>query len=220
MDVNVELLKAIANATAAGQVVYVTQDDAKPLMAKNLIIVDPNVIDPNDGSKRGARLSDEGAKYLAGGTEQEKASQFSVLSGGFERPKSKRVGGFGKGAPPKYPFDTMAIGDFFFVADSAVSSGDAVKTMASAVGSANQRYAEDVKDENGNIKTKTVTRAKRGEDRKAIKGPDGKNVTETVTVNEKHFTRKFVVSPVEANKTYGNFTAPADGAVVSRSAVD
>lgn len=221
MNVNVELLKAVANATAANALVYLSQADAMPLMQHNLITIDPNVADPNDASKRAAKVTDDGVKYLAsGGVEQEKTSQFSVLSGGFERPKSKRVGGFGKGAPPKYPFDTMAVGDFFFVADSAVSSGDAVKTMASAVGSANQRYAEDVKDENGNIKTKTVTRAKRGEDRKAIKGPDGKNVTETVTVNEKHFTRKFVVSPVEANKTYGNFTAPANGAVVSRSAVD
>lgn len=218
MNVNVELLKAVANATAANAVVYLSQSDAMPLMQHKLITVDPNVADPNDASKRAAKLTDEGAKYLAsGGIEQEKTSQFSVLSGGFERPKSKRVGGFGKGAPAKYPFDTMGAGDFFFVANSAVSSGDAVKTMASAVGSANQRYAEDVKDENGNVKTKQVTRAKRGPDNKAIKGEDGKNIKETVTVSEKNFTRKFLVSPVEAGKVYGQFTAPANGAVVSRS---
>lgn len=215
---NVELLKAIANATAANTVVYLSQSDALPLMQHQpaLITVNPNVADPNDASKRAATITDDGVKFLAGDHEKP-VSQFKVLSGGFVRPKIKRGGGFGKGAPAKYPFDTLEVGQFFFVANSATSSHNAVKTMNSAVGSANQRFAVDVVDENGNIKTKVVTRAKRGPDNKSIKGEDGKNVTETVTVNEKRFTRKFVVSPVEAGKKYGDFEAPADGAVVSRS---
>lgn len=217
---NVELLKAVANANAAGQLVYLSQDDALPLMQNNppLISIDKDIPDPSDGSKRAARITVEGAKFLADQTnEKPVASQFKVLSGAFVRPKVKRGGGFGKGAPAKYPFDTMAVNDFFFVSDSSTSSGNAVKTMNSAVGSANQRFAEDVLDENGRVKTKMVTRAKRGTDNKAIKGDDGKNITETVTVNEKRFTRRFVVSAVEAGKTYGSFEAPANGAVVSRA---
>lgn len=213
---NVELLKAVANATAANAVVYLSQADALPLMQHNppLIAIDPNAADPTDPSKRAAKITDEGVKFLASdqaGSAEKSASQFNVLSGNFVRPKVKRGGGFGKGAPTKYPFDTMEAGHFFFVADSAVSSGDAHKTMNSAVGSANQRYAEDTD------QTKTVTRAKRDEHNKAIKGPDGKNIKETVTIPVKRFTRKFVVTPVEAGKVYGDFEAPADGVVVSRS---
>jgi len=212
---NIELLRAIADATAANTVVYVSQADAVPFMQHTppLIAVDPNAADPTDATKRAARITEDGAKYLAqlnAAPAAPVASQFSVLSGGFVRPKVKRGGGFGKGAPTKYPFDTMEAGQFFFVADSAVTSGDAHKTMNSAVGSANQRYSEDT------AETKTVTRAKRDEHNKAIKGPDGKNVKETVTIPVKKFTRKFVVTPVEAGKTYGDFTAPAKGAVVSR----
>lgn len=218
---NVELLKAIANATAANTVVYLSQADALPLMQHNppLITIDQNAADPNDTSKRAATITEDGVRHLANlsAPAEKPTSQFSVLSGGFVRPKVKRGGGFGKGAPTKYPFDTLEVNQFFFVADSAVSSHDAHKTMNSAVGSANQRFAEDVLDENGQVKTKTVTRAKRGPDNKAIKGPDGKNEKETVTVPVKKFTRKFVVTPVEAGKTYGSFEAPANGAVVSRS---
>jgi hypothetical protein len=64
---------------------------------------------------------------------------------------------------------------------------------------------------------KQVTRAKRGEGNKAIKDPaTGKNVTETVMVEEKRQTRHFAVRPVKAGVQYGEFTAPADGAVVVR----
>lgn len=213
---NVELLKAVANAAAANTAVYLSQADALPLMQHNppLIAVDPNAADPTDPSKRAAKITDDGVKFLAAvqaGPVEKPASQFSVLSGGFVRPKVKRGGGFGKGAPTKYPFDTMEAGAFFFVSDSAVTSGDAHKTMNSAVGSANQRYSEDT------AETKTVTRAKRDEHNKAIKGPDGKNVKETVTIPVKRFTKKFVVTPVEAGKTYGDFEAPANGAVVQRT---
>lgn len=213
---NTELLRAIADATAANTVVYVSQADALPFMQHTppLIAVNPNEADPNDATKRAARVTEDGVKHLVAGEidhVEKPTSQFSVLSGGFVRPKIKRGGGFGKGAPTKYPFDTMEPGQFFFVANSATTSGNAHKTMNSAVGSANQRYSEDT------AETKTVTRTERDEHNKAIKGPDGKNVKETVTIHVKKFTKKFVVTPVEAGKQYGDFTAPANGAVVSRS---
>src|ERR1700691_5958085 len=112
----------------------------------------------------------------------------------------------------------MEVNDFFFVANSAVSKGDAVKTLGSAAGSANQRFAKPVLGADSKPEMETVQRAKRGPDHKAIKGDDGKNVMETVTIEKKEFTKKFVVRPVKANVEYGNFTAPADGAVVARTA--
>lgn len=219
-NVNRALLSAIATASAANTVVYVSQADGLPLMQHQppLIAIDPNQADPSDTSKRAARITDAGVEYLNTQEQAKSHSTFAVQSGGFERPKATRKGGFGGGAPSKYPFETMAVNDHFFVADSDVEKGDAVKTLSSAAGSANQRFAVEQKDENGNVKMKTVTRAQRDSKRRAIKGPDGKNVMETVSIPDKVFTRKFAVSPVEAGKTYGSFTAPANGAVVQRIA--
>lgn len=214
---NTEILRAIANATAASSVMYVSQAEGLPLLQNNppLIAVDANQRDPNDPNKVAAQVTEAGVHYLndqTGHTQNKPVAAFSVQSGeGFVLPKVTRGGGGGHGAPTKYPFDTMQVGNIFFVANTDVAKGDATKTLSSAVGAANQRYMEETGEH------KTVTRAKRGEDRKAIKGPDGKNVTETVTIPVKKSTRKFTLRRVEGGKTYGSFVAPADGAVVLRT---
>jgi len=220
--INVAILRAIANANAANTVIYVSPAEGMDLVKHQppLITVDGSNKDPNDANKIAAHITDDGAKYLASANNEtaKSSTHFAVQSGGLELPKIKRAFGGGGGAPTKYPFETMIVGDFFFVANTDVAKGDAVKTMGSAAGSANQRFAEDIVI-NGEIQTEQVTRAKRGEGNKAIKGPDGKNVMETVTVNKKRFTRKFVVRPVKAGVKYGEWTAPADGAVVARVAL-
>jgi len=209
---NMEVLRAIANANAANAKFYVSAADGKPLMDAGYITV--NFDDKDANNSVSATITEAGAKALGGANEHTKPiSQFTVQSG-IELPKVERgfkKGQGGGGRDAKYPFDTMNVGDFFFVANSAVSKGDAVKTLGSAAGSANQRYAKELPE------TEEVERAKRGPDHKAIKGPDGKNVMEKVTVHKKEYTRKFVVRPVKANVQYGAFTAPADGAVVHRS---
>src|ERR1051326_4726672 len=177
---NIELLRAIANASAANTVVYVTAPDGLPLLKAGLITVDQTKKDPQDEQKIAATVTDAGVKFLTehNGHVQHKpvAAMFSVQSG-IELPKTQRRGGGGGGAPTKYPFDGMEIGHFFFVANTAVDKGDAFKTLSSAVGSANQRYAVETGEH------KTVNRAKRGPGNKAIKGPDGKNVMESVTID-------------------------------------
>jgi hypothetical protein len=221
--INVAILRAIANANAANTVIYVSPAEGMDLVKHQppLITVDGSNKDPNDANKIAAHITDDGAKYLdsVNGETAKPSAHFAVQSGGLELPKIKRAFGGGGGAPTKYPFETMQVGDFFFVANTDVAKGDAVKTMGSAAGSANQRFAEDIVI-NGEIQTEQVTRAKRGEGNKAIKDPaTGKNVMETVTVNKKRFTRKFVVRPVKAGVKYGTFEAPADGAVVARVAL-
>lgn len=222
MTINITVLRSIANANAAGTVIYVSPAEGVDLVrhVPPLITVDGNNKDPQDANKIAATITEDGGKYLAAHSESnaehtKPGAQYSVQSGGLELPKITRQGGFGGGAPTKYPFETMNVGDHFFVANTDVAKGDAVKTMGSAAGSANQRFAEDIVVD-GVIQTHTVTRAKRGSDHKSVKGPDGKNVMETVTVNKKRFTKKFVVRPVKAGVTYGSWTAPADGAVVAR----
>lgn len=215
---NTELLKSLAQATAAGTPFYVSQADGLPLLKNDpaLISVDPAKVDPTDASKIAATITAEGAKLVSGlnGTVATAAKPVAqvMVGTGFARPKVKRGGGGGSGAPVKYPFDTLEVGQFFFIPNSEVAKGDAFKTLGSAVGSANQRYAKDTGE------THQVTRAKRGADHKTIKGADGKNVMETVTLSKKVATRRFVVNKVEGGKEYGAFTAPSDGAVVLRDA--
>ena len=213
MDMTV--LRAVANATAANFVLYVTAAEGKPLLDAGYIDIDPANRDPNDANKIAAKVTDAGVHALNGASKPASvASTFAIQKGGIELPKVERgfkkgVGGGGRSA--KYDFESMEIGDFFFVANSAVKNGDAVKTLGSAAGSANQRFAV------GTGEKETVQRAKRGPDHKAVKGADGKNVMEEAVVEKKNFTRKFVVRKVEANVQYGNFLAPADGAVVARN---
>jgi hypothetical protein len=213
MDMTV--LRAVANATAANSVLYVTAADGKPLLDAGFITINPANRDPNDANKIAASVTDAGVHALNGaGRPASVPSTFAIQKGGIELPKVERgfkkgVGGGGRSA--KYDFEAMEVGDFFFVANSAVKNGDAVKTLGSAAGSANQRFAV------GTGEHETVQRAKRGPDHKAVKGPDGKNVMESAVVEKKNFTRKFVVRAVKANVAYGAFTAPADGAVVARN---
>lgn len=211
---NLELLRAIANATAANAVVYVSKEDGLPLLQANppLITVDVNNVDPEDQSKIGAKITADGVKLLNTDTtvHTKPVAHYSVATG-LELPKVKRGGGGGGGAPSKYPFETMGVGEFFFVPDSDVKNGNALKTVGSAVGSANQRFMEETGEH------KTVTRAKRGKDHKTVKGADGKNEMETVTLPVKKSTKKFTIRAVEAGKEYGSFTAPASGAVVMRT---
>lgn len=212
---NVVLLSAIGAATAAGQMFYVSQEEGLPLINHKppLIEINGAAKDPNDANKYAARLTEAGGRMVAdasNGTNGSKpvASAFQIGTG-FVAPKLKRGGGSG-GAPTKYPFEGLAVGQHFYVPNSAVDKGDAYKTLSSAVGSANQRYSEPTGE------TKQVERAKRGSDHKAVKGPDGKNVMETVTVEAKRAVRHFIVRAVKADAKYGELTFPADGAVVVR----
>jgi hypothetical protein len=178
-QVNIALLKAIATANAANTPVYVSQADGLPLVSHTppLITVNPSQSDPNDATKIAATVTADGVKLIQGsGTEQKPDSKLNVvIATGFVRPKVRRGGGRGTGAPTKYPFETLGVGQGFFVADNEVSKGDAFKTLSSAVGSANQRYAKEIPGTEHQ-----VTRAKRGPDHKTIKGADGKNEMETV----------------------------------------
>lgn len=217
---NIEVLRAIANANAANTVVYVTAEDGKPLLQAGLITVNTDDHDPNDNNKVAARVTHAGVEKLKSlnGTEHHQdhkpnMTKFAIETSGIELPKVRRgfTKGRGGGRETKYPFDELQVGNHFFVANGDVAKGDAVKTLSSAAGSANQRYAV------GTGEYEVVERVKRGPDHKAIKGPDGKNIKEAVKVEKKNFTRKFTVRPVKAGVAYGSWTAPDDGAVIVRT---
>ena len=202
--VNIEALKAVASSG------YVSQEVGTPLLKAQLIQVDTTKL--NDKGEAAAILTDAGKAAVgseASSNEAPAASSFAIITNAVP-PASKRGNHLGGGAPAKYPFADMLTGGSFFVPNSTVKGGDAPKALGSTVSNANAKYAVKTGE------TKEVMRTKRGEGNKAVLDADGKKVREKVTIEVKKQERKFIVRPVEAGKAYGGWTAPADGALVSR----
>lgn len=90
-----------------------------------------------------------------------------------------------------YNFEDLEVGGFVFVPASAEVPNPA-KKLVSVVSSATKRFAEET-----------------GETKVTAKGN---------TIPVLKTTRKFNIQPVTGGVAYGSFTAPADGAVIYRSA--
>lgn len=209
------LLEALKTATDGGSFLYISpNDDANALLTGGLISVDQANINPQNAEQAAATITDAGRAVLAPKPASDPivGSSFTLMSN-IPLPEAKRGKGGGAGAPSKYPFDTMEIGNSFFVPVSA-DMPDPVKTMQSTVSSTNLRFSE----ETG--QTKTVTRTKRGEGNKAVVGPDGKNVQETVQVPVRKQVRKFAIRSIKAGQVLGTWTAPSDGALIARVPVE
>lgn len=210
-------LKQIVDATAAGQPAYVGQVTGQPMTAHNppLIEVNAAVQNPADPTQVLCRSTDAAIAYLAANDTaptDTAASTYAVITNAV-LPEAKRRGNTsGSGAPTKYPFATLEVGQSFFSANSEHKKGDAVKGLGSTVSAQNDKYAEPTGE------MKTVTRAVRDKvTKKAQIGTDGKKVTETVQLPIKRYNRKFTIRPVEAGKAYGGWTAPSDGALIART---
>ena len=212
-SVNMQLLAGIKG----GHVTHVTQSEAIEAGFQHnppLVEVDTSH-DVMINGKAPVRLTDAGyahvgnGAYVTVGADPVAASGFALITGA-ELPASKRRGGGGSGAPKKYPFDEMEVGQSFFVAADDKHL-DPVKSLGSTISSANMRYAVETGE------TKVVERTKRGPGNKAVKDANGENVRETKTVPVYKSTRKFTIRPVEAGKQYGNWQAPDNGALIART---
>jgi hypothetical protein len=214
-QINKTLLKAIAAATASDNNYFVTQEEGKPLLGHNPPLIRVN-FDIMQGEKAASRITDAGIAMIGGNSQASAApaaaasgSAFTIMTG-VELPASRRGVGLHGGAPKKYPFEQMEVGNTFFVPVSE-DTPNPLKTLGSTVSSANMRYAE----ETGEKREKT--RVKRGKDRKAEVDSNGEKVYETVMLPVYNFTRKFEIRGIEKGKVYGNWTAPADGALIART---
>ena len=188
---------------------YVSQAVGEPLLKDKLIQVDTSKL--NDKNEAAAVLTEAGKKALGSEAKAEAstpATQFAIITNAVP-PASKRGNHLGGGAPAKYPFASMEVGNSFFVPVSA-DLPDPVKTLGSTVSNANAKYAKPTGE------TKQVERTKRGEGNKAVLDANGNKVRETVTVEVKKQERKFIIRGVEKGKTYGGWVADADGALISR----
>lgn len=187
----------------------VTETVGKPLVEMGLIEV--NIKDVNAEGGYLARLTQKGIDGM-GNTNTNAApastSQFAVIKNAV-LPESKR--GFGrKAGESKYPFATMEVGDSFFVSN-VDADGDALKKLTSTVSNMNNKYRTPT----GQTEMKTVT--KRGEGNKAVKDAEGNPVKETKEVPVYNQDRKFSIRGVKGGEKYGEWVAPADGALIGRS---
>lgn len=219
--VNRELLAAIGSGTVtevnreqamAAGLLYPTND----MNGANTPLIEVGAVDMAKGTAQ-VRITELGTAYLNAeaapanvAAAETTAETFGIISG-VTLPPSKR-GNTGGGAPIKYPFDKLEVGQSFFVPKSA-KLPNPVKTLGSTVSSAIMRYATDTGE------TKQVTRAKR-EGKKAALDANGEKIMETVTRPVYKFERKFTIRGVEKGVSYGSWTAPEDGAIIARVAVE
>lgn len=213
-SVSVGLNMGLLAGIAAGTVTHISKADGVPLLTHDPALIDVNteMLDPADNAA--VRLTDAGkamvaeaGKPAAAPTNGASQSKYAVISNAV-LPASKRRGG-GGGAPTVYPFDSMEIGQSFFVPVSEKHK-DPVKTLGSTVSSANMRFAVDTGEK------KEVERTKRGPKNKAVLDADGNKIREKVMVPVYKHTRKFSIRPVKSGVNYGGWVAPADGALIAR----
>lgn len=212
--------RALLASIATGGVAFATKDEAIAAGLSNnppLVEVNLTVPDPNDANKVAIRVTEAGSAFLVAGANpvvetvvEPTASKFEIFTGAVLPPAKPRGGGFGAGAPKKYPFDEMEVGGFFFVAKSAAVP-DPLKTLGSTVSSANLRFAEQIGE-------KIVTRAKRGKGNKLELDGNGQKIMETKTVPTWKLTRKFEIREVVGGTDYGTWKAPANGVLIARVA--
>ncbi len=212
-NVDIAKLKEIVNATGA---VYVGQVQGQPMVAAGLIEINASVQNPNDSSEVLCRATPAAAEYLkqneGSASTAKPAGNYQIMKG-VALPAAKRRGNpSGNGAPAKYPFESMEVGDTFFSGNSEHKKGDAVKALGSTISAQNKKYST----ETGAFKT--VTRAVRDKQtHKAVMNPDGTKQTETVQLPVLEYNRKFTIRPVAAGTKLGDWTAPEDGAIIGRT---
>jgi hypothetical protein len=219
--VDKSLLNEIVTATNANSFVYTSQTAHQPMIALGLVEVNTSMPDPADPTKFATRATAAAAQYLSAAPAAAPAaaqapasepSKYTVMKG-IALPEAKKRGNhLGSGAPTKYPFATMEVGDVFFSGNSEHAKNDALKALGSTVSSQNRKYATPDGD-----KTKVIKQAERGADKKPVVGPDGKKVIVSKTVPVLKYERKFTIRAVTAG--YGNdqWKAPEAGVLISRT---
>lgn len=207
---NKNVIKALNEIAKTGRV---SQSVGEPLLKQQLIEVNTN--DVVDGLAA-ARLTDLAKASLEAPTpkstnkdETNMSSSFAILTD-VELPASKRGNRLGSGAPPKYPFATLEVGQSFFV-PATKKMPNPLKTLGSTVAVANHKFSEPTGE------SKQVERTKRGPKNRAVLDANGNKVREVRTINLRKPLRKFSIRGVEKGKAYGKWTADEDGALIQRT---
>ncbi len=186
----------------------VDEATGKPLLDQGLISVNVNdVVDDLAAATLTQKGMDGMPKQAAAPGAASTPSKFAIIDNAV-LPPSKRGAGRVAG-PPKYPFDDLQVGKSFFVPNSEVTGGNALKTLGSAVSNARNKYRVDTG------KTEEVERTKR-DGKKAALDAGGNKIKETVTVKVYEYPRNFSIRAVKSGVAYGGWSAPADGVLIGR----
>jgi hypothetical protein len=149
-------LSAVIAATAAGSFVYTSPEAHASALAEGLVEVNPSMT--NEAGELATRATEKGIASMSQNQSSTPAAapaaskpQFAIDDGIALSP----VVGRGRGGET-YPFDKLAVGQSFFVPNSA-DKPNVAKSLASTVSSATRRYATEVAGETVvNRKGKTV----------------------------------------------------------------
>lgn len=202
----IKLLNDIDNGT----VKFLSAADGQPLATNDPPLIEANtaVQDPTDPSKVAVRLTPAGKALVpVAGAAAEVAPSFTIMTD-VPIPASKR--GNKTGSRNQYPFEDLQVNGTFFVPVSE-KHPDPVKTLGSTVSAMNTKYSE------GTGEFEEVERTKRGKKNKAVLDAAGNKIREMVKVEKKKAIRKFVIRPVTVGVKYGNWVAPANGALIGRT---
>lgn len=209
------LLAAIVDATKKNENFFIEKND-DTLALHNAKFIEVNTAITDAEGRAAARASAAGIEYTSKGAKKSAANSTPTAPSNFAfitnatPPEAKRGGG-GGGAPAKYPFAELPVNVSFFVGNDEVKSGDAVKALQSSVAAANHDNSRETEE------METVERTKRGPGNKAELDANGNKIKETVTRKKREAVKKFIVRKVEANKSYGGWTASKDGALITRT---
>ena len=212
-----EFLTTLVSYMGTDTVGYVSQVQGQPMLAHNPPLIEVNTAMLDGNGNAACRALPAAKDYLAANSNGASVntpttSNYAVITNAVLPEAKKRGNISGSGAPTKYPFATLEVGQTFFSANSEHKKGDAVKGLGSTVSAQNDKYAEPTGE------MKTVTRAVRDKTtKKAQLDANGNKVTETVQLPVKKYNRKFTIRPVVGGQTYGGWQAPADGALIGRT---
>jgi hypothetical protein len=142
-----DLLKSIVVETLAGGYIFAPKAEREYLEGKGWVESNPEIV--NDAGDRATRATQTGIDTFP--KEEKVMSEFIVENIAVE--KTRRS----SGKKSIYPFDALEVGQSFFVPVSA-EKPEPWKSMASTVGTAIRRYAEDVVDAMGAPVMRTVKR--------------------------------------------------------------
>ena len=176
MATQLETLELLSKSETGA--LYLGKKDYEALAKKGFVEFNLDVTDPQNDNKCAVRIMPSGlahlAKFNSDAPAAKPVSAFMIMDAPI--PVTKRKGGAGR--PSKYPFDSLAVGQMFFVPDSKEQLEPA-KSLGSVVTSANKRYAVPVEG-----KTKVN---RKGE-----------------TVQAFDYTRKFIVRPFSVTNAEGD----------------
>lgn len=198
---SIALLAQICAAQTAGTMFYASDDALKGLVEHGKVEVHPTATDPANPTLRAVRatpgaMTDYAASQnVQPGANTPAVSTFEIVKG-VVLPPVKRRGG--KGAAV-YPFDTMEVGDGFFVPATAERPNPA-KALTSTTASATRRYATKGEPKPYTRKDKTT----------------GQPVTKMIDSYTP--TRVFEVRAVDDGAPCGAKYAGQKGAIVARTA--